>query len=268
MTVTVVAQYLSDGLELALVIRLLSLRLHSVYRVFCAFLIVDLFSSAAFFVSLRYPSVDYRLVWMIFAPATWILALWMLYALLDAMLANLPGILRLSRKVLNFVYVLALAIALFTARPEYSASGLSANPDPVNRAFGVALVLDRAISTGALLALVGMLVFILWFPVQMPKNLVIFSIGSVVFFATTTVLWLAHTYLPFFRLRSTSNLEVILHSACFAYWLILITRAGETKPVRIGHMWGPAEQKRLEGQLEAMNAALLRASRRENYREL
>jgi hypothetical protein len=263
MNVTRIAQYISDGLALALVIRLLLLRLHIVYRVFCVYLLLDLFSSLVFFLESAFPNrLDYRLTWICLRAIAWVLSLWMVYALLSAILANLPGILRLSRKVLNFVFTAALVVALFTAKPEYSVSHLAVAPDRVDRAYGVALVLERAISSAALLALVGMLVFILWFPVQMPRNLAVFSLGFMVFFAATTAVWLAHTYLSRVQVRLASNVEVFLHAACYAYWLLLINRVGETKPVRLGHSWGPAEQRRLIGQLEAMNAALLRSARR------
>ena len=270
MNLTDTAQYISDGLELALVIRLLLLRLHGVYRVFCAFLLFDLFSSAVFFVTahLRQPQLDYIIVWITLRPLAWILSLWMVYALLDSILANLPGILRLSRKILNGVFIAALLLALFTAEPEYSASGLAASPHAINRLLGLGFVLERAISSAALLALLAMLIFIWWFPVQMPRNLAVFSAGFAAFFATTTSVWLAHTYVSHLQVGFVSQVEVVLHAACFAYWLLALNRAGETKPVRLGHSWGPAEQQRLVGQLEAMNDALLRASRRENYREL
>jgi hypothetical protein len=270
MTATDIAQYISDGLALALVIRLLILRLHNVYRVFCVFLLFDLFSSAVFFVTThtRYFHLDYRWAWISLRPIAWVLALWMVYALVNAILANFPGILRLSHKILNIVFVGALALALVTAEPEYSASQLSASTVSGNRAMAAVFVMERVIYMAALLILLAMLAFILWFPVQMPKNLAFFSVGFVVFFASTTALFLAHTYLPSVPVGLISHLVIAFHSACFAYWLIVLNRAGEKKPVRWGHSWGPAEQKRLVGQLESMNAALLRASRRENYREL
>jgi hypothetical protein len=263
MTLTHFAQYVSDTLAIALIVRLLMLRLHSVYGVFCAFVIVDLLSSLAAPILPRlYHPPDYRIVWMVFRAASWVLYLWMVYALLDAMLKNLPGILKFSRKVLNVVFSVALILALFTARPEYSASTLSGATDPVARAVGITLVMERVISSAALIILLAMLVFILWFPVQMPRNLAVFNIGFVVFFSTFTAVLLAHTYWQGTKLQAAINLEVLLLASCYAYWLLFITRAGELKPVRIGHSWGPAEQRRMIGQLEAMNDALLRAARR------
>lgn len=270
MATTSIAQYISDGLAVALVVRLLLLRLHTVYRVFSAFLLLDLLSSFVFFLEkfayrshFAYRSwMDYRVTWMILRPLAWVLILWMVYALLDAMLANLPGILKLSRRILNGVFVAAVLVALLTARPEYAASGIAGSSDPVLRGLAVAFVLERVIFMAALLVLFGMLGFILWFPVEMPRNLVVFSTGFVVFFSAMTGLLLAHTHWPNVNLEFFNVLEVLLLAACYAYWLLFINRAGETRPVRMGHSWQPGEQQRLIGELEAMNAALLRASRR------
>ena len=263
MSVTSVGQYISDGLALALIIRLLALRLHSVYRVFCAFLIVDLFSSLAFLVEkFVHLPLDYRLTWMTLRPAIWILCLWMVYALLDAMLANLPGILRISRKLLNFAFLAALILAFFTGLPEYYASSLSGSSSALARGVGATFVIERVIFMAAVLVLLAILAFILWFPVQMPRNLAVFSVGFVVYFSTITALLLMNTYWPGTDLRLVSDIATFTLAGCYTYWLIFINHAGETRPVRMGHSWGPAEQQRLIGELEAMNAALLRASRR------
>lgn len=263
MSVTTIGQYISDGLVIALVVRLLMLRLHAVYRVFCAFLLVDLLSSLLFFVTeLSSRRLDYRIIWMALRPVVWVLSLWMVYALLGAMLANLPGILRLSRRVLNWVFVLALIVALLTAKPEYAASGLAGSTDLINKVLAITFVLERAIFMAAVFVLMGVLAFILWFPVEMPRNLAVFSVGFVVFFSAFTGLLLAHTYWPNVNLQFLNLLQVFVLAACYAYWLLLIDRAGETRRVRVGHSWQPGSQQRMIGELEAMNAALLRASRR------
>jgi hypothetical protein len=263
MTVTNIAQYISDALAVALILRLLLLRLHTVYRVFCAFLVLDLLSSLVFFLEKLFyrPGMDYRVTWMIIRPLAWALSLWMVYALLDAMLAKLQGILRLSRKILNIAFAAALLGAFLTARPEYLASGLASSPDPVNRALAIMLVLQRVIFLAALLVLLAIIAFILWFPVEMPRNLAVFSFGFVVFFSIGTVVFLLHTYWPPAGPRVFDIASFAL-AACYAYWLLFINRAGETLPVLMGHSWEPGQQQRMIAELEAMNAALVRPSRR------
>ena len=129
-----IAQAGNTALAMLLIVRLLILRLHSVYRVFCAFLLFDLLTSLITFVEtvLHNPRFDYRLTWIAFEVVSWILSLWMVYALLEAILANLPGILRFSRKLLNVTFLVALFVTILTAKPEYAAWGVSGpdNLDP------------------------------------------------------------------------------------------------------------------------------------------
>ena len=244
--------------------RLLFLRLHSVYAVFCAFVIVDLLSSVAALTRQMFQQdlPDYRIMWITFRPISWVLSLWMLYALLNAMLANLPGVRRLSRRVLTFVFIAAVILFLLTAPPEYSASAISKSGAPLARAVIAAMVIERAVFMAALFVLLIMLACILWFPVRMPRNLAVFSIGFIVFFTSHTGVPLWHSFWPKLDRNVMNIVAPLLLASCYAYWLLFINRAGEEKPVRIGHSWGPAEQRRLIGQLEAMNEALLRASRR------
>ena len=125
-----IAQAGNTALAMLLIVRLLILRLHSVYRVFCAFLLFDLLTSLITFVEtvLHNPRFDYRLTWIAFEVVSWILSLWMVYALLEAILANLPGILRFSRKLLNVTFLVALFVTILTAKPEYAAWAVS-GPD-------------------------------------------------------------------------------------------------------------------------------------------
>ena len=258
-----IAKALDVSLCLALIIRLLLLRLHRVYVIFCLFLLSELVGSLlADLKFLRDDWLpDYRIIWMIAAPVIWVFMLWTVYALLDAVLANLPGVLRFSRKLLNGAFISAGILALLTAQREYSVSGAAAYvDDPIAEAVAVGFVLDRVLSTVALLVLVSILCFILWFPVEISRNLIIFSTGFLVYFASKTALELARSFSSREILQLTSNLIMFISAACFAYWAMFISREGEIVPVRIGHSWRTREQERLIGQLEAMNAALLRSA--------
>jgi hypothetical protein len=268
MNLTRIIQLLSELLTIALIVRIFFLRLHSVYRVFCVFLVFELLSTSVTFleVILHNRMLDYRITWMAMKGIVWVLWLWMVYALLKAILANLPGILKLSQKVLNYVFPAAIAIAVITARPELSASHVAGFVNPIDRALALTLILDRVIATVALLVLLAMLIFILWFPVQMPRNLALFSVGFVIYFAAKTVFLLFHNFRAHEmtdRLTDlVSNASSLVLIACFVYWLAFLNSEGEIAPIRIGHSWRVDEQTRLIGQLEAMNAALLRSARR------
>ncbi len=259
-----IAQGVSDALTVILIVRLSTLRLRSVYRIFCIFLLFELLASLIIFLETvaHDPRLDYRLTWMGLRVIAWILSLWMVYALLEAALATRPGILRFSRKLLNSTFVVAIAIALVTAKPEYSVQGLPVPMDSIERAVRITFVLERVISMTALLALISILAFVLWFPVPMPRNLAVFSLGFLVYFSAKTGLLLAYTFWSPRNAQLFSDGVIFVLAACFAYWTLFINAAGEKAPVTMGHSWHLGEQKRLLGQLEAMDSALARASRR------
>jgi hypothetical protein len=261
------AQYVSDILALVLIIRLAAIRvrLPGVYRVFVAFLGFQLLDSLvslalyAFYSKLR---LDYRLLWMPLQAVAWGLSLWMVYALLSEILKSLPGILRFSRVLLNVIFTVAILLALLTVIPEYSAAGGAKFADPIDRLLIAVFVLNRAVAMAALLVLASILAFILWFPVQMSRNLAVFSAGLVIYFGTRVALFLARSYLTHESTRLLSNTMAFVVAACFAYWIVFITPRGQVVDVRWGHSWRLDEQHRLLTQLESMNTALLRAAAR------
>lgn len=261
---TRVSQALSDILSICLVLRLHALRLHSIYRVFCIFLLFDVFSSliALYELSSKNALLDYRLTWMSLRLVAWILTFWMVYVFISAVLHSLPGILNFSRKLLNYILPIAIIIAALSFRPEYGASGLSVMSDPIDHALGIAIILERVVATIALLVFTAILAFVLWFPVQMPRNLAVFSVGLVFYFGAKVALLLIHSYVPHASADLVNNGISLVLSACFIYWGIFIRADGESTPVRMGHSWRKHEQERLIGQLEALNAALLNLGRR------
>jgi hypothetical protein len=49
---------------------------------------------------------------------------------------------------------------------------------------------------------------------------------------------------------------------CQLFWLFALGRQGEQKRVVVGHHWKPSDEQRLLGQLEAINASLLRSRKK------
>jgi hypothetical protein len=259
-----IAEAVSDVFELVLAIRLLRLGLHHLYRFFCIFLFFDVLTSGlALWIQLQQPrGWDYRVVWLTLTPLDWVLYIALVYVLLSALLAKFPGILSFSRKVLHFSFLTGAVIGLLTARPEFLSYERMRHVQALDRILAAVAVADRVVSMTAFLALAATLIFILWFPVQMPRNLAVFCVGLVVFFAARTSMWIVYSFGPHINIDPFNTVVLFVLSACLLYWLIFINKAGEQVPTRIGHSWNAAEQQRLLAQLEAMNATLLRAARR------
>lgn len=259
-----IAEIASDAIAIVLVLRLLNLRLHRVYRVFCVFLIFEVATSGVvLWFHFNPPQLDYRVAWLSFAPIGWILYLAMTYTLLNALLTKFPGILRFSRRVLHVSFIAAAVIGILTARSGFLAYEHNVGIfQPIDRLVAVGVVGERIFSMVAALALIATLAFILWFPVQMPRNLAVFSVGFVIYFAARTSLLVVYSFWSGLNNNVLNVAQLSVISVCLLYFLIFINKAGEEAPARLGHSWNSAEQQRLIGQLEAMNAALVRSARR------
>ena len=274
MTWSQLAQYSTEILPLLLIARMmvLRIRLKRVYVVFCAFVGFQAFISVIIqFLRQIEPALtavnfDYRLFWICQATILWILSVWLVYALVEAILASFPGILRFSRIFLNVVLSMAVAIGLLTIKPEMSVVGAGTYADPVTRWYATWIVLDRVISMTAALILILVLAFILWFPVRMPRNLAVLSVGFVIYFGVKTTFRLFLSYFsshldePSLRPYNLTISTVLV--VCFVYWILFITPQGQYREVKLGHSWRIGEQDRLLGQLEALNASLLRTPQR------
>jgi hypothetical protein len=247
-------QYINAIAGAALIIRL------------ACFLLYELIQSVVFLLLSQVPALnlDYRIIWSSMRLGAWFLMLGTVYSLLAKVLATLPGILRFSRVLLNVVFITAVAIGFFTVSPEYKALGAAEAIDQTRRLFLISLVMDRAMTMSAFIALLAILLFILWFPVAIPRNLVVFSVGLVIYLGSKTALLLARSYFSYFPHLPdnlpglVSSLITAILAICFVTWAGLISRRGQQANVRVGHSWQAQEQERLIIQLEAMNATLLR----------
>jgi hypothetical protein len=254
-----IALALSCLLGIILVIRLLSLRLHRIYSVFCIFVFVQVLGSAAYTYEVLYTSLDYRITFLLVAIVAWVVVLWLVYGFLGAVLATLPGILRFSRKVLNCTCAVAAALTLFGA---HAALALFSSDPSRDTAAKAVMIMDPYVNATALVVLLAILAFVLWFPVEMPKNLVRFSFGLIAYFTAQICLVLVPQFIPGVSAAYLSVATTLANGICFLYWSLALTAEGETSSVRIGHGWRPREQQRLLQQLEGMNAALLQGARR------
>ena len=256
---------LSDILSIVLIVRLISLRLHHVYRVFCCFLLFQVLTTSVTFLE-RFTSlnqvVDYRITWLVMRVGLWTLSIWMVYALLQAILEKLPGILRASQRALNIALPLAIGIAVISAGPEYVASGAAKSSSAIDFLVSIAMVLERTISTVALLTLLLMLFFILWFPVKMPRNLALFSLGFIVYFSVKTSLLLLRSFWSHESFAIVDNGVTLILCLCLLYWITFLNTDGEATPMVLGHSWRTGRQNKLIGDLEALNTSLARAARR------
>jgi hypothetical protein len=288
--------WVNAGLTLALIVRLIHLNLQGVFRLLVFILSADLVTLCLTFAMkregfwVRYRP-DYRIVYSVYSGLELAITACIIFALLRSMMSRHTGILKLSRQILAGTVLLAVAIGLVLvavqtkldkptedkARTEDAAkAGDAERSESVTREANTPsnakasqlfnlvfemLTVDQTVSLVLLLTLVSMLCFLLWFPIDVPRNIAVFSAGYIIFFTVKSLTLFLRYFSP--DALPYINISILSISAlCYLYWMVFLTPVGETVPVRIGHRWKPQEQERLLDQLGAINATLLRSARR------
>lgn len=289
--------WVNIGLILALMLRVIALNLKGVFRLLILVLGVNLVFLGLTYAMRRETWVryhlDYRVVFALDAALELTITGCIVFALLRSFMSQYPGILKLSRRVLWIIVFAAAAVGLVvfalqvplnagmetqakkptpeTAKKraaeqrELEAAKVRPSPTETENRLRHSVFLmeavDQTVSAVLLFTLLSMLVYLLWFPVDVPRNIVIFSAGYIIFFAVKSLTL-------FFRYFSSAaltfmNISVLVVTAgCCLYWLFFLTASGDVVPVRLGHRWKPQEQERLLDQLGAINTTLLRSARR------
>jgi hypothetical protein len=244
---------LSIALETFVLARLLWLQLWGPYRCLFSFLLVDLISTVALG-NIRAHSNVYALTYM----AAQIVCL--------AIAANLVR--NIYRRAMGDYQ----ALATFGAK---AASGVIVSVAILSAAFiglnmrvmpGRSQVLhwffsfEQVMNVAIVLMLLLITAFVLWFPVNVKKNVVIYILGAAVYFLSRVVGLLAANSVSAKQLDTISACMISVAAACYLLWGLGFQPEGASAPV-VTARWNPATAAHLNSQLAAINTALGRLGR-------
>jgi hypothetical protein len=248
----------------ALIAKLWFSGLFKTYRIFCLFFLFSLASSYAWLLMFlrAFQSIDYRIVWLSTSFPVWLLTVFMAYSHMDKILVNLPGIAKLSRKVLNRACIGAIAIGVISAIIEGDLGGLWDSHKLLIGLTAGGIIVSRMVASIALLVFLAVLTFLLWFPVSVSRNVASLTLGLLVYFAGKTFVLLARGGWSEHSLRIVSTCITIISSSCFAYWIVRITPQGERAPLQLRLPWRHVDEERLMRQLELLDRSVAQAARR------
>lgn len=239
----------------ALCFRLWRDGLDRTYRWFTAYLLFDAARSIGLKV-IPYNTNLYFWVWATSELFLDILYILVVLELVSLILGKFRGIASLGRWAVFAALMLGVFIASVSLSPDLS------NPTeqyPLLRYF---FVLQRGINSSLVLFLLFMTLFLVWYPVPLSRNLVVYSAIYFVYFLCISLAFLVRN-LAGHPVTQLVNLALsATNVACVVAWLALLTRAGEQRAVTVRQRWNAAEQQHLIDQLAAINASLLRTARK------
>lgn len=248
----IVLLILQDSILAGLVFRVLVTGLFRTYPCFFGYLLVSsLQALISPFLSVNSPSYIYP--WVITqALLTFFYALIVLelYALVPR---DLPGIATRSRRYLKVSMGLAILVSLLLLVLEQTPYGLA----------NTFVVIDRVVETSLLIFVVLLTAFLVYYPIPINRNLVVYSIGYAVFFmAKASGLLVVNISHAWYR-----QVEIVVIGASaisMLFWLVGLSRRGEEKTLVIGHRWNREDHERVLARLKAINERLLGGDRPES----
>jgi hypothetical protein len=165
-----------------------------------------------------------------------------------------PALARFGRRIAIYIFLgaLLLAAAGLVLEPPRAAFQ-STFPHYFNAFEGT---LDSTVG----LFLVTVALFLLWFPVVVPRNVAVI-IGGFLFYLLQGWAGLLLVNLYPQSAHDISAVSVSVEAGLLICWIVTVRPNGESVTTVTGHRWNPEEAERLLGQLNAINTRLEQAAR-------
>lgn len=225
------------------------------YRIFFGYFVFRV-PNSAWPLIFDYRSQAYFWLWLITEPvclAFYVLLVAELYRLILERYRGLETMGRWAMYVATAVSVLISVLALLPritpAMPQLS------------KYLGYEIALERGIDFSLVLFILLMVVFLSRFPIRLSRNAVVHATAFSLYFLTSTLGLLLH---GLWGIKLSAEVNLFLSGAslvCVAGWLWLLNPASEKVQAHLPVI-GPGDEQRILLQLDTVNAALLRVSRK------
>ena len=117
---------------------------------------------------------------------------------------------------------------------------------------------ERTVELMLVVALLAASAFLLWFPVRVRRNIVVYVVGFVLHFVASSSVLLLTNLLPQAVLRTLGTAMMALELVSTLIWLVGLRAESRDTSAVTGHRWNPDALEALTAQLDAINAALSR----------
>jgi hypothetical protein len=238
-----------------LIVRLYFSGSHRRYRAFFFFLIFFTLQNGVV-VILGPGSGVYQKIWVLTQPIEWFLYIWIVLELYSLVLRDYQGLYTVGRWLL----IAAVFVALI-------ASGFSVLvPSHATRQghlMAYYYVAERAIYFSLVVFLLTILALLTRYPITLNRNTIIHSVVFSIYFLCNTAIFLLLSTSGFAAVRIAAYATQAINLGALGTWLALLNTAGEQRQQRLHPAWMPGGEEKLLGQLNSLNAALLRVRRAE-----
>lgn len=243
--------YLNFVAQIVLLWRLIHNKLYRTYSpLFCYWAIQTMGTIALLSVSLY--SREYLYIYWAVQTVNILMAVFVVQDLYRMALLEHPAVASFARRSVLAVLAVSAALALPGIGPDFT---IRAGHYPAIHRF---LTLERSMNFLTLLFLLIVSALLLWFPIRVRRNIVVYISGFVIFSASRAFGLLLTNLLPQSETRLMSTVLLGLTFVCLMLWIAGIQPEGELVTSTPGYRRNPETMQRLRHQLDSINAALAR----------
>jgi|GEM_PF-3437109 len=243
--------YLNFLAQLVLLSRLLYFRLYRTYLSLFLYWLLQALPSVAL---MAIPIHSHRYVYVYWAAQTInvLMAVFVVQDIYQIALREHPAVASFARRTVLAAMALAAIVALSGIGLDSTVIG---GQSPAIHRFAT---FERTMNFVILLFLLLISVLLLWFPIKVRRNIVVYISGFVLFSASRSFGLLLTNILPPGDTRSVSTVLLALTLLCLAIWIAGIQPEGELVTATPGYRHNPETMQRLSRQLDSINTALTR----------
>jgi hypothetical protein len=248
--------YLNIAVTIALLIRLWVSHLAPIYRWLFIYLAVGVLQQCALLFTPRTTNL-YGWTYIAGQSIKIVLVVFVVLELYRLALAGQPALAKYGQNT--------VAVVLF-ASAGIAALGLLIDPTaPPGRSMILYrfFSFERTMDSFVLVFLVLITLFMTWFPVRMKRNVALYVGGFILLFLSRSAYMLLLNVMSVRHLGTLNSGMQVISSTCLLVWLFTLGKEGEKTTTVVGHRWDPAAMDRMSGQLDAINASLMKLSRSE-----
>jgi hypothetical protein len=249
-----VLAYLNLIAELGLLWRLLHFHLNRTYRPLFIYWLVQAVANVAI---LSAPMATYLYLYLYWGAQTINIftAVFVVQDLYRIALADHPAVASFGRR--SMLGALALAGLLALSGASLDTAILPGQYTAIHRF----ATFERSMNFVVLVYLLLISGLLLWFPIKVRRNIVVYIFGFVLFSGSRSFGLLLANLLPAKDTRLISTVLLGLTLLCLLIWIVGIRPEGEHVTATPGSRRNPETARRLTGQLDAINSALSRFGR-------
>jgi magnesium-transporting ATPase (P-type) len=243
--------YLNFAAVLVLLWRLTHGKIYRTYRSLFWYWLVQAVGTMAL---LSTPMYTYQYLYIYWAvqTITIVMAVFVVQDLYRITFLEHPAVASFARRSVVVAVVIAAVIALSGIRLDFT---ILPGQFPAIHRFAT---FERSMNFIILLFLLLISALLLWFPIKVRRNIVVYISGFLLFSASRSFGLLLTNLLPQSDTRMVSTALLGLTLACLVIWIIGLQSEGELATATPGYRRNPEAMQRLSHQLDSINAALTR----------